>query len=455
MDTLTDFRTGISGKVMKTYIVSIGLILFCACGDRANEGVFCDVDSPCVTLAEPFCDVDGDEVRQNECSPVPASAVTCNQDSECMGIEGLCNEEASFCTQCWNLSEDGNAACAVKDATTPECRNDGACSCTDTSCSGATPFCGSDGQCRGCMIDTECDSGVCDLDNGQCISETNILYVDPSGSGSACSKSSPCATMTTAETQMSPTRSTILLSASVHLTAESFAQTVHIVGEDGAIVEVEDMVVSGANSRIRNISFRNQAGIIASGDGAVISNVTVEGNDGPGITASGGGTLVVSQSVLRENTGPGIRVSDDRSFTVENCIIEDNGAEGIQLVSQNMTTLTQEINFSTIANNGGSDITCASGSAFSITNSIVWGAAGISDVAQCSFTYTTVEGVVPPGAGNKNDDPIFVDMVNYELSVGSPAIDAADPASTITTDVDGTTRPQGTAPDMGAQEFTP
>jgi hypothetical protein len=57
---------------------------------------------------------------------------------------------------------------------------------------------------------------------------------------------------------------------------------------------------------------------------------------------------------------------------------------------------------------------------------------------------------------NVNSDPKFVDPVttrNFHLQSGSPAIDVGVSISTLLTDLDGVTRPQGPAFDIGAYEF--
>jgi hypothetical protein len=52
-------------------------------------------------------------------------------------------------------------------------------------------------------------------------------------------------------------------------------------------------------------------------------------------------------------------------------------------------------------------------------------------------------GFVNPSAGD------------FHLMSTSPAIDAADPAATISADYDGTPRPQGARRDIGAFEYKP
>ena len=71
------------------------------------------------------------------------------------------------------------------------------------------------------------------------------------------------------------------------------------------------------------------------------------------------------------------------------------------------------------------------------------------------LTYTDIEGGFS-GTGNIDADPLFVDLEkgNFHLQKESPCIDAAAASSPYNQaiDIEGNTRPLGTAPDMGAYE---
>jgi hypothetical protein len=55
---------------------------------------------------------------------------------------------------------------------------------------------------------------------------------------------------------------------------------------------------------------------------------------------------------------------------------------------------------------------------------------------------------------NLTGNPLFVDAAgrNFSLQAGSPAVNSADPALAISPAYDGSSRPQGTGPDIGAYE---
>jgi hypothetical protein len=76
----------------------------------------------------------------------------------------------------------------------------------------------------------------------------------------------------------------------------------------------------------------------------------------------------------------------------------------------------------------------------------------------CTFTNTILSAQTTPPPGTTIADPKFVDPAagDYHLQPSSPAIDAAaDAQSSLTPDLDGTPRPQGSAADLGAYERRP
>jgi hypothetical protein len=59
------------------------------------------------------------------------------------------------------------------------------------------------------------------------------------------------------------------------------------------------------------------------------------------------------------------------------------------------------------------------------------------------------------GSDNITGTPTFVGGGDFHLTATSDGVDEADPDATLGVDVDGDTRPQGTARDIGADEVVP
>jgi len=87
-----------------------------------------------------------------------------------------------------------------------------------------------------------------------------------------------------------------------------------------------------------------------------------------------------------------------------------------------------------------------------------WASDGGSVVGSHNLLYKSSDTVDPIDFPDDiaNQDPRFVDPANddYHLQLGSPAVDAGTNSS-VTADMDGIHRPQGTGYDIGAYEFAP
>ncbi len=174
-----------------------------------------------------------------------------------------------------------------------------------------------------------------------------------------------------------------------------------------------------------------------------------EQNGGAGVSISAG---ILENSVIRGNTsskaeGAGVairahNVGQTGTPTVRNCLIVGNSGSGagagVWMDRGNLYNCTISKNSSSAL---GSGLKQTAGTA---KNNVVFGNVG----SQIYATGGT-------SAANVTDDPLFADPANgdYALCLGSPAIDAAETISGVASDILGTARPQGAAPDCGAYEY--
>lgn len=81
-----------------------------------------------------------------------------------------------------------------------------------------------------------------------------------------------------------------------------------------------------------------------------------------------------------------------------------------------------------------------------------------ADSCRYSFNLMSAQSTPPLNPFmNRIGDPRFVDVsaADYHLLPGSAAIDTGNPFPMVATDFDGTPRPQGVLPDIGAFEYKP
>ena len=235
----------------------------------------------------------------------------------------------------------GNAQCS---GATPICDVGGSKACVQcttadaTACSGATPVCGTSKTCERCTMHAQCSSSVC-LPDGSCSDGTNVAYVAVNGSGGACTKAMPCGTLAAA---ISTSKSVVKMAAGIvkgTTTTTIDGKAVTILADpgakldrdgDGPILEVRS---ASADVKIYDLEITGASGV-AGADGVdlvpnggmpklALTHVKVASNQGAGIAATGG-QLTVSQSTISGNLGGGVSITN-ADFNIVNNFIMRNG----------------------------------------------------------------------------------------------------------------------------------
>jgi hypothetical protein len=165
------------------------------------------------------------------------------------------------------------------------------------------------------------------------------------------------------------------------------------------------------------------------------------------------------------------RIQNSTIRNLRSGVMGDDGSAGrhwgIVVYSTRAGTVIQNVSIHDIPNNGGSTSGIEVASATNVTMRYVT----ITRVQGTGFNVTNTGHVVENSIayGNSTDysgeattshnlfgtDPKFVNAAGGDLHLqsGSPAIDQAQAVAGVTTDLEGTARPQGSAPDIGAYEY--
>ena len=350
----------------------------------------------------------------------------------------------------------------------------------DNDCASSRPLCSAQNQCVECKSHDQCmDSDLC-LADGTCAAAADVAYVGgPGAMNGMCTIGNPCQNLDQA-VKSTPPRSYIKVTGAIADDKETIidARAVSIYGVSGAQV---DRVNSGrlllvrnqnANVSVYDIEFTGQAGLadeaIRLESSAVLSliRIKVTNNQGRGIVADSG-SLTLTQSTLSGNTGGGLSMLNG-TFVVVGNVFSNNGSQIANIGGVTITTPQNAVNrlelnsFSRnqVIDGLGSAIHCTAGM-FTARNNILSGNGTLSNVEQvggtCMHAYSIVRpGALPPGPGISALDPLFQDAAtnNLHLKAGSPALRGADPMSDLTglaeRDIDGEVR--GAPADIGADE---
>jgi Right handed beta helix region len=419
-------------------VVVLGSLLFmgASCGDEKNPGFCAEGDS------DPLC------------NPGPA----CKSSSDCASTMGkmVCDVGATdTCVQCTQAEAQA--------------------------CTGVTPVCGETKACRACATDADCGLNNACLPTGACVPAAEVAFVvGATGSGNTCTRVAPCGNL---DEGLKRNRDYVVVAGAVTDSRETVVnRDVTIIGEAGSSVTRSGngnlLRIDGAatDATIQGVSFIN-----AQGGGIEVSNFSrltlvscvVSGNDGVGITANPG-SLSVSRSVISSNKGGGISVSNNGSrFSLSNNVIVYNGKAldpGSSLIGGVAVTPNNnesKLEWNTIAFNQSDGTTfrggasCNGGSASSVGNVFFHNSEPNGAVLKTDMT--TQYNATGSGCTAANNMAVADDVSNlgfksvvapydFRLNAGSVLIDAGGTACTGV-DFEGDKRFQGTACDIGADEY--
>lgn len=396
----------------------------------------------------------------------------CSSSAQCAEPTGVCLVEERTCVQC-TVTES-------------------------SACVGTTPVCGADNTCGGCSKHSDCASAAC-LPTGACGGDAEVAYVDPSGTGTACTQAAPCKKVDDALKTSRPfvklsgvtDEAVVVDNRNVTLLAAPGARLTRT--QNGILLEVKgtsrlsiyDLEVTGASGatgigvslpagnvahlELQRVKVTNNTGggISAAGGTLTVAQSTVSGNQGGGILANGG-MLTVSQSVVSGNQGGGISATN-ATFDITNNFIFRNGNSTTATVGgaslAPMASSASVFAFNTVVDNQIQNSGALAGgvfcdtSGFAAANNIVArnyvnndaNRANANTSGICTFPTSAVAASATSLAFVRPDDNPY----DYHLRAGSSAIDQATTASPIIIDADGDVRPQGAQKDIGADEHKP
>ncbi len=422
----------------------VGCLAHSNCNDPSRP--ICGSSQTCVGCGTQSAPLDGCATK-NPALPVckleTGACVECVGDLDCQtSTSPACDTSANKCVECVQSSHCKAASAPVCDTAARHCVQ----CLKDGDCSGATPIC-TNQQCTKCTSDAQCatklgaNPGVCMFhQDGRCATDAETIYVQdnaticsPSAASGGTAVNPFCNSQDGANAVASTKRLVVMRGPDAWLgwSATYSGAQVSVVGQNGATI------APGAAVGIH----------LVSGD-LYLRGLTVAGSFNTGITVDSGATLRMDRSILTNNAKGGLIVAAGGAFDISNSVFDKNGPGSVGAVSFGGVYLGAvsaagpgRFWYNTVINSGAAGVVCADPSQ-SLSGLLFYNNT-VGDMLNCATPTSS-----------KSGDPLFDTSRPYHLTAASPCVNAGGTTCPLD-DIDGDTRPIGTACDCGADEYKP
>jgi hypothetical protein len=177
---------------------------------------------------------------------------------------------------------------------------------------------------------------------------------------------------------------------------------------------------------------------ITAGD-VTLRDLTISNGNDAGVSVSGGATLRMDRCYVLNNAANGI-ITANSAFDIANTVVAGNGTDGLSSgvgLGSYTGSGPKRFWFNTVVNNGFGGVVC--GASYTLTGILANGNGTANFSSSCAINGTT--STAAPNFGT-----------NYHLTATSPCKDTGG-TTCPPDDIDGDTRPKGTACDCGADEY--